>query len=300
MYDNCLFRIVQCSKYLCGIVMLHQCTRRTGNHTLPACHASGIFQLLLKGGTDICIKPTLVCTNYSNRLCRTTRYTTAAKNTLVVVTNQPSVCILFVMRAFSVKAVFTVNTVFNAKTLQLTIACLFTAQARTVMCGKNQLQRILSCMTDFFCICPYLHPLTDRIYASRHHTRRAKGGTTHLSCLYHANAAGSDLIDFLQVAQGGHIHTGGSCCLQNGRPLGHTDGNSVNCYIYHIHLPILSSLVAQPLTTAPKRQVLIHTPHLMHFCVSIVWGCFTAPEIASAGHLRAQAVQPRHFSGSIE
>jgi hypothetical protein len=46
-------------------------------------------------------------------------------------------------------------------------------------------------------------------------------------------------------------------------------------------------------------QRVMHAPHLMHRVESITWGCLTWPEMQLTGQLRAQAVQPTHFSGRI-
>ena len=49
---------------------------------------------------------------------------------------------------------------------------------------------------------------------------------------------------------------------------------------------------------APKRQLSIQTPHLMHLPWSMTWGARTAPVMAPAGQFLAQRVQPLHFSAS--
>ena len=50
------------------------------------------------------------------------------------------------------------------------------------------------------------------------------------------------------------------------------------------------ALVGQPVRQVPQR---------IHLDVSMVWGFFTDPVMASTGQLRAHLVQPTHFSWSI-
>ena len=47
-------------------------------------------------------------------------------------------------------------------------------------------------------------------------------------------------------------------------------------------------------------QVLTQMPHLMHLLLSMTCTFLTSPTMASTGQLRAQSVQPLHFSGSME
>ena len=50
---------------------------------------------------------------------------------------------------------------------------------------------------------------------------------------------------------------------------------------------------------ASNGQPAMQAPHLMHLLISMVWGFFALPLIASTGQLRAHLVQPLHLSGSI-
>ena len=52
--------------------------------------------------------------------------------------------------------------------------------------------------------------------------------------LHHADAAGADLVDVLQVAQGGNIQAHGTGGLQNGGALRHGDGSVVDGQRYHL------------------------------------------------------------------
>lgn len=62
------------------------------------------------------------------------------------------------------------------------------------------------------------------------------GGHQALFSLYlhHTDAAGADLVDILQVAQGGYIQTRGAGGLQNGGALRHGDGSVVDGQRYHL------------------------------------------------------------------
>ena len=52
--------------------------------------------------------------------------------------------------------------------------------------------------------------------------------------LHHADTAGADLVDALQVAQGGNVDMYGACRLQNGGALRHRDGAAVDGQRYHL------------------------------------------------------------------
>ena len=50
---------------------------------------------------------------------------------------------------------------------------------------------------------------------------------------------------------------------------------------------------------APNLHFSMQAPHLMHTELSIKWGCFFSPEMASTGHTRAQSVHPVQRLGLI-
>ena len=64
-------------------------------------------------------------------------------------------------------------------------------------------------------------------------------------------------------------------------------------------ISIVYTLLPYFFSIAPNLHFSRQTPHLMHFCVSMTCGWRTAPEIAPTGQLRAQSVQPLHFSASM-
>ena len=244
VHDDGLFRIAQRRKHFLCVIMLHERAGRTGDHALPACHAGSLAQLLFKCAADIGIKSALVCADHADRLCGAACHAAAAENAFVVVTHEPFVFVFFINGLIAVEAVRLIHIIFDAKTLQLAIASFLTAQAGAVMGGKDQFQCVLSCMTDLFGVGAHLHSLAHGIYAGGYNARRPETCAAHLRSFHNADAASSDFIDFLQIAQGRHIHPGGSGCLKDRRALWHLHGNAVNNYIHHIHclllLPFLS------------------------------------------------------------
>ena len=52
-------------------------------------------------------------------------------------------------------------------------------------------------------------------------------------------------------------------------------------------------------STAFEAADLKHWPHLMQRSWSMTWASLRLPEMHSTGQLRAQTVQPMHFSGLI-
>src|SRR5512139_490029 len=53
------------------------------------------------------------------------------------------------------------------------------------------------------------------------------------------------------------------------------------------------------LTIASNLHFGIQAPHLIHTAWSMVWTSLTLPEMQLTGQMRAQRVQPTHFSGTI-
>jgi hypothetical protein len=95
------------------------------------------------------------------------------------------------------------------------------------------------------------------------------------------------------VAEHGHFDAGFADNFEQVTLAFYFDGNTVDFHhIRNLH-DQNSSL------TAPKEQLLLQAPHLMHFSWSITKGDFSTPSIAWTGQLRAHLEQPLHFSGSM-
>ena len=106
--------------------------------------------------------------------------------------------------------------------LQFAGAAAAAGQALHPVVGEQQLQGHLPGVPDFLGIGPDLHSLIDGIHA---------GGDEALGTLdlHHADPAGADLIEILQITQRGDLDPGQICSLNNGRTGGGLHFNAVDC-----------------------------------------------------------------------
>ena len=114
-----------------------------------------------------------------------------------------------------------------AQGLQLAVAAAGTLGAVVLVLAEDQPQVYAPGLADTGRIGMYHHALHHRVVAGGDEP----GVTLHL---YHADAAGGDLVDALQIAQGGNADVGASGGLQNGGALRHGDGFLVDGQRYHL------------------------------------------------------------------
>ena len=190
----------------------------------------------------------------------------------------------------TLKAVLLLDAHVVAQLLELAVTTALTGQTFLIVDGQQQLQGHPAGFLDLGRIGENLHPFVDRIDTGSHQ----RAGPLHL---HHAHAAGANLVDILQIAQGGNINTGVAGGFQNGGIRRHFIGNAVDLNIDLIHV---RTLLPYFLTTAPNLHFSMQTPHLMHLVVSMTWGCLTEPLMAPTGQLRAHRVQPLHLSATME
>ena len=156
------------------------------------------------------------------------------------------------------------------------------------MVGKQQLQRDLAGLADGGGVGLDHHAVRNGHYTS--------GGKSAGSSIHQAHTAGANLVDVLQVAQGGNLdigRTGGFKHRSAGRNL-HLD--AIYRQRYHIHA---HSLLFYLREIALKRHFSIHAPHLMHLEESMTKGFLTSPEIAPTGQTLEQREHPLQTAGSI-
>ena len=145
------------------------------------------------------------------------------------------------------------HAVIAAELLQLAVARPHAGQAFFLMGGEDQLQRGAAGFLHLFGVGAHLHPFGNGIDTGGHQAAGAGG-------FHHADAAGADLVDILQIAKGGDFHPGIAGGLQNGGTFGHADSNAIDFYIHHIHC---SALLSYFFTIASKRHFSKQAPHLM-------------------------------------
>ena len=189
---------------------------------------------------------------------------------------------------FAGKANFA-NPHLMSQLLQLAVAAAHAVQAVSRMVGQQQFYNAFSCFTNFCGVGEHFQTFSNWIYAGRLQCF----GTFYFNQTY---AACAQLVYIFQVTQCWNINTGFLCSLQYGRTCFNLHGNAIDYNIYHFHK---NHPFYYALEIAPNLHFSIQVPHLIHFVVSILCGSLTVPSIAPTGQLRAQAVQPLHFAGSI-
>ena len=289
-HDHRLGRVVQRSPYLIGVVTLPQGGGGTYGGALAAGNAGGLGKGHIKGAGDVRIKAALAGFNNACILgLLADGHAAAAQDALTVIPDQMGHGAIGVVALILSAEAVHIHAVFPAQLLQLAVGAAGAGKAVGTVGGKDQFQRGTAVFLQGGGIGEYLHAL---IYRHNAGSGQAAGALY----LAYADAAGADGIDLLEVAQGGDADAGQMCGLQYGGAFGSDHGDVIDLEIYGIHA---RSLLSYRFTMAPKRQVSMQAPHLMHFLASMAWGFLTSPEIALTGQARAQAVQPLHLFSSI-
>ena len=117
--------------------------------------------------------------------------------------------------------VLVVNAEVLAQLLQLAVAAADAGKALLLVGGKDQLQVDLAGGEHPLGVGQHLHPLGHRVDAGGHQV-------LHPLDLHHADAAGADLVDVLQEAEGGDVDGQLPGRLQDGGPLGHRHRETVD------------------------------------------------------------------------
>ena len=114
-----LRRICDSFHNLICIVSLVKSACGTSNDTLTAVDTSVVAKLCLERGSDMCVKSTVICADNADALnLSTSRYTTTAKDTLIVITDNGRGIIDLILIHFALEVVL-VYTVLVAKLLKL-------------------------------------------------------------------------------------------------------------------------------------------------------------------------------------
>ena len=131
---------------------------------------------------------------------------------------------------------------------QLTVGVAGAGQAVHPVVGQDELQGELPGVAYPLGVGLDLHALAHRVDAGGH---QAPGPLD----LHHADAAGADLVDVLEEAQGGDVDARGTGGLQHCGTLGNGDGDVVDRQMLPFSVPC-SSLLPYCLEMASKRQLL--------------------------------------------
>ena len=207
---NVLGGVVERFPNLSGVVLFVERTNGAGNDTLAAGYAGGCSEGLFKCGADASIKATVDGFDRADALhILTSRYTTTAEDTFVVVTNEESgAFVFFVFIVFAFEAGFVCNTEIVAKLLELTAVAADTGETFSLMCGEDELEVGLSGFNNLGGVCPDFHAVGYGCYAGSHKT----SGAFHFN---KAKTASADLVYVLEIAKGGDINFCDSCGIDD-------------------------------------------------------------------------------------
>jgi hypothetical protein len=155
--------------------------------------------------------------------------------------------------------------------------------------GNEQLGNVSPQSPDFFTVAPDHHPFF--------HTKSARGGDFRPAVLYmfdNAQPTGANIGKAGNMAQVGDTDSVFNGCIKHACPSRSTHVGTINdhSYILYHGTPLYLTEIASNLHSYAQM------PHLPHREVSMLWGCFFSPSIASLGQFRLQTPQPLHFSVS--
>ncbi len=272
---------------LLGVVALLKSTCGANGDALAAVDAAGFRKTHLESGCDVGLETAPVGADDGSMLVVfADGDAAAAEDALAVVADEVDRGIVNIgLQLFAELILVRIALIFLGKGLQLAVGAADAAEAVHPVVGEQQLEGLFTGIAKLGGVGLDLHALRDLL-------KTCDGVAPCALDLDDADTAGADRVDVLEVAKGGDADAGLFSCLQNGVIRRNLNVHAVNLHVDHIH-------IGSPyfLTIALNLQVSMQAPHLMHLVVSIVWGSLTFPEIAPTGHLRAQAVQPRHTSG---
>ena len=202
----------------------------TGYDALAAVDAGALPQGDVKAGAHMSLKAPLGnCDGAHPHHLLAGGHTPAAEDALAVVADEVGGAGVDLIVVFlPLESHIVVHAVFPAQPLELALAAAGTAEALLVVDGQQQLQVGSAGGLDPFGVGEHLHSLGNGIDT---------GGDQVLSPLHlhHAHAAGPDLVDAFEIAQGWDGNTGGVGRLQDGGAGGGAAGDIVDFQIDHIH-----------------------------------------------------------------
>ena len=229
--QDVLLGISQRLKHLIGIVTLIECAHGAGNDALSAVDAGGGLQRRFKRRGDVRIKAAVIGTDNADALdLLADCHAAPAKNALVVIPDDRRLIINFVVIHDALEPALG-HAVLAAQSLQFAVGAADALQALLVVIGKQQLQIHFAGIDDAGRIGFDFHPLGAGVYAGSHQPERLSA----LRHLHQTQPAGADLIDILQVAQGGDIDLRRLGGFENRGPLGNGIGSAVYFDVQSFH-----------------------------------------------------------------
>ncbi len=216
---------------LVGVVPLLEGAGGAGHDALAAGHAVHLVQVPVKGAADVGHIPPVVGADDAHLLGLAAHGGAApAEHALGVVPHQVEGAVLDLGQELVVGVAHRVDAQIPGQVLELALAAAGAGEAVHPVVGEDELQGQAAGLADLLGVGKDLHALADRVDAGGH---QAPGPLD----LHHADAAGADLVDVLEIAEGGDVDAGGPGGLQHRGALGHRDRDAVDLKIDHFLFP---------------------------------------------------------------
>ena len=227
---NVLGGIVDRIPNLSGIILFVESAYGAGNDTLTAGYAGGGSERIFVCGADYGVEATVECFDNADALhILTSCNTTAAEDTLVVVTNEEGgAIVLYVGDVLACEAVFVFNAEIAAELLQFTAAAADAGETFFLMSGKDELEVGLSGSH-------YLGGVRSDFHAVRYFGNASSHQTSCALNFNETETASADLVDVLEVAESGNIDFRDSGSVDDLAACGNFIIATVNFYSNHIH-----------------------------------------------------------------
>ena len=189
----------------------------------------------------MCIKSTVVCTDNADTLhLGACTYASAAKDTLVVITDDSRAGLVQRIAIYNASEVRLLNAVVTAELLKLAVCASHAGKTFLFVVGEDKLKVELSRIYNLGGIGLDFHTLGYRVNACGYHSE----GLTTLGYLYKAETAGTDLIYIFKVTESRDVDIGSLCGFQNRGTLCYGIIPAVNFNIYSFHYPQFSFLTS--------------------------------------------------------
>ena len=226
-HHHVLGGVVQGGPDLGGVVLLREGAGGAGHDALAAGDAVHLGQVPVKGAADVGVKAAVVGADDAHLLGLAAHGgAPAAEDALGVVPHQVEGGVLDAGQQLVVGIAHRVDPQVGGQLAQLTLGVAGAGQAVHPVVGEDELQGQLPGVAHPAGVGIDLHALAHGVDAGGH---QALGPLD----LHHADAAGADLVDVLEEAQGGDVEARRAGGLQHCGALGNGDGDVVDRQIYH-------------------------------------------------------------------
>ena len=234
LHDHDLLRIVDGGPDLVGVVLFLQGADGAGVDALAAEDAVGLQDVLVEGGSDLGLEAALNRTDGADLLHLTAgSQAAAAQDALVGIAHDGGrEGVQGVLDVGALEAVL-IRAQLDGQLLQLAVLAADAGEALALVVGQDQFQHGLAGRADSGGV-----GLDDHALGHRHHTGSGQGAGAHV---HHTHTAGADLVDVLQVAQGGNMDVGLTGSFQDGRTGRNADLHAINRNVKHIHVKLSPS-----------------------------------------------------------